>query len=149
MLDLELMDFSKPESDLELINFKDVFKPEFKTIDFSEPEPELEYVSKPKINENDISLRICPEIPVILIKEIGFQTTDKVGISLFPNFADSSAKLGRVQVAKYNLKMKTIICVYLALITLYFSGIGENEFKRIIEKRWDEERNKLSTPSQT
>ena len=64
------------------------------------------------------------------------------------NFSDPYAKLGRVQVAKYNLKMKTV-WVYFALITLYFSGIGAIEFKRIVEKRWDEERNKTSTPSQT
>ena len=93
-------------------------------------------------------LRICTEKPEKLIKEIGSQSTDKVGISLFPNFSDLSAKLGRVQVAKHNLKMKTI-CVYLTLITLYFSGIGANEFKQIVEKRWDKERNRIFTPSQT
>ena len=68
-------------------------------------------------------LRICSEKPKEAIKENGFQSTDKVGIALFPNFSDLSAKLGRVQVAEHNLKMKTI-CVYLTLITLYFSGIG-------------------------
>ena len=64
------------------------------------------------------------------------------------NFSNPSAKLGRVQVAKYNLKMKTV-CIFLALITLYFSGIGAMEFKKIVEKRWDKERDKISTPSQT
>ena len=66
----------------------------------------------------------------------------------FPNFSDLSAKLGRVQAAEHNLKIKTI-CVYLTLITLYFSGIGASEFKQIVEKRLDEERNRISTPSQT
>ena len=117
-------------------------------MDSSDPEPEFEYFSKPKAIENDMFLRICTEKPEKLIKEIGSQSTDKVGISLFPNFSDLSAKLGRVQVAKHNLKMKTFgIC--LALITLYFSGIRATEFKQSIEKRWDEERNKISTPDQT
>ena len=81
----ELMDFSKPEPDPELINFKDFSKPEFKTTDFSDPEPEFEYFSKPKAIENDMFLRICSEKPEILIKEIGSKSNDKVGISLFPN----------------------------------------------------------------
>ena len=53
-----------------------------------------------------------------------------------------------MQVAKHNLKMKTF-CVCFALITLYFSGIRATEFKQIIKKRWDEERNKIFTPNQT
>ena len=42
-----------------------------------------------------------------------------------------------------------VVCIYFALITFYFSGIGATKFKRIVEKRLDEERNKTSTPSQT
>ena len=60
---------------------------------------------------------------------------DKVKISLsemsfefFPgifaeNFSNPSAELGRVQVARHNLEIKTLY-VYLVLITLYFSGVG-------------------------
>ena len=129
----ESIDFSEPEPELELINFKDVSKPERKT-DFSDPELECEYSFKPKVIENDMFLRICTKKPEPFIKEIGSKSKDKVGIFLFQNFSDSSAKLGRVQVAKYNLKMKTF-CVCLAFITLYFSGIRATEFKQSINKR--------------
>ena len=115
-------------------------------MEFSNLEPEFEYFSNPKAIENDMFLRICTEKPEKLIKEIGSQST-KVGISLFPNFSNFSAKFGRVQVPKHNLKIKRI-WVYLTLITLNFSGIRATEFKQSIEKRWDE-RNKTSTPDQT
>ena len=116
-------------------------------MDFSDPEPEFEYFFKPKTIETDTFLRICTEKPEILIKEIESQSHDNVGISLFPNFSNFSAKFGRVQVPKHNLKIKRI-WVYLTLITLNFSGIRATEFKQSIEKRWDE-RNKTSTPDQT
>ena len=57
-------------------------------MDSSDPEPEFEYFSKPKAIENYMFLRICTEKPEKLIKEIGSQSTDKVGISLFPNFSN-------------------------------------------------------------
>ena len=50
------------------------------------------------------------------------------------NFSNPSDELGRVKVAKYNLKIKTSY-VYLVLITLCFSGIGATGFREIIEKR--------------
>ena len=101
------MYFSKPKPELELIDFKDVSGPELKT-DFSNPELECEYFFKPKAIENDMFLRICTKKPEPFIKEIGSKSNDKVGIFLFQNFSDPSAKLGRVQVSKYNLKMKTV-----------------------------------------
>ena len=59
-----------------------------------------------------------------------------------------SDELGRVQVARHKLEIKTLY-IYLVFITLYFSGVGALEFRRIVEKRWDEERNRTFTPSQT
>ena len=112
------------------------------------PEPEFEYFPKPVANKNDMFIRVGAESSDEFIKKNGSQSTDEVGIAFFPNFSDLSAKLGRVQVVEHNLKIKTI-CVYLTLITLYFSGIGASEFKQIVEKRLDEERNRISTPSQT
>ena len=140
--------FSKPEPDLELIGLKDFSVPKTECINFSDPEIEFEYFPKPEANKNDTFVRVGAESSNEFIKKNGSQSSDEVGIAFFPNFSDLSAKLGRVQVVEHNLKMKTI-CVYLTLITLYFSGIGASEFNQIIEKRWDEERNRTATPNQT
>ena len=48
------MDFSEPEPELEVIDFKKVSKPEPKTTDLSDSEPEYEYLSKPKPIETDM-----------------------------------------------------------------------------------------------
>ena len=62
-------------------------------MDFSDPEPEFEYFSKPKAIENDMILRTCTEKPEKFIKEIRSQSTDKVGISIFPNFSKPESEL--------------------------------------------------------
>ena len=61
--DVELIDFSKLEPELELIDFKDFPIPEPELMEFSDPEPEFEYFSKPKVIENYMFLRICTEKP--------------------------------------------------------------------------------------
>ena len=66
----------------------------------------------------------------------------------YENFSNPSAELGRVKVARHNLEIKTLY-IYLVLITLYFSGVRAPQFRRRVEKRWDEERNRTFTPSQT
>ena len=66
----------------------------------------------------------------------------------YENLSDPSAELGRVQVARHSLEIK-MLYIYFVLITLYFSRVGAPEFRRSIEKRWDKERNRMSTPSQT
>ena len=65
------------------------------------------------------------------------------------NFFKPSAELGRVQVARCYLEIKNSF-IYFVFITLYlFSGVGVIEFRGSIEKRWEEERDRTSTPSQT
>ena len=124
-------------------------------------------------------LRVGSERSGINKTEMGSETNDKVGTSLITakrvfrsesndkvkissseisveflsgiyagNFFNPSAKLGRVQVARHNLEIK-MLYIYLIFITLFLSGVGAMEFRRNIEKRWDEERNRKSTPSQT
>ena len=80
---IDFKDFSEPEPELEVIDLKKNSKHEPKTTDFSDPEPEFEYLSKPKAIENDMSLRICIKKSEIIKKEIGSESNDKVGISLF------------------------------------------------------------------
>ena len=79
----ESMDFSEPEPELEVIDFKKISKPEPKTTDFSDSEPEFEYLSKPKAIETDMPLRFCIERSEAVRKEMGSESNDKVGISLF------------------------------------------------------------------
>ena len=53
--------------------------------------------------------------------------------------------MGRVKVEKHNLGI-----IYFVFFTLYlFRGTGAKEFKQKIEARWDEERAKTSSISQT
>ena len=91
--ELELIDFSEPKPELELIDFREFSKPEPESIDFSDSEPELEYLPKPKAIEIDMPLRVCIERSDIIKKEIGSESNDKVGISLFvtPNFSKLEA----------------------------------------------------------
>ena len=51
----ETTDFSEPEPELELIDFRDFSKPEPESMDFSEPEPETTVFSEP---EPEIDLMI-------------------------------------------------------------------------------------------
>ena len=54
-----------------------------------------------------------------------------------------------MKVARHNLEIKKVY-IYSVFFTLYlFSGAGAREFKQRIETRWDEERAKTSSPSQT
>ena len=54
-----------------------------------------------------------------------------------------------MKVARHNLEIKKLY-IYSLFLTLYlFSGVGATEFRQRIETRWDEERAKTSTPSQT
>ena len=93
MPDLKLIDVFKPEPELDLIDFKDCSIPEPVFMDFSDPEPEFEYFFKPKTIETDTFLRICTEKPGKFIKEIGSQSTDRVEISLLPNFSKPESDL--------------------------------------------------------
>ena len=119
-----------------------------------------------------MSLRVCTGKFDISQKEMGSKFNDRIGISLFTakrvfrsksndevkispseifveffsgifteNFSKPSAKLGRVQVARCSLEIK-MLHIYLVFITLFFSGVGAQEFRRSIEKRWDEKRNR-------
>ena len=53
-----------------------------------------------------------------LLKKNGSQSTDQVGIVFFPNFSDLSAKLGRVKVAEYNLKIKRFVFILHSLLSI-------------------------------
>ena len=85
--ELESMNLSGPEPELGAINFKNCSTTELKTTELSDSEPESEYFFKPKTIETDMILGICTEKPEKFIKEIGFQSTDRVGISLLPHFS--------------------------------------------------------------
>ena len=91
--ELELIDFSEPKPELELIDFREFSKLEPESMDFSDSEPEFEYLSKPKAIETDMPLKICIESTDTIKKEIGSESNDKVGISLFvtPNFSELEA----------------------------------------------------------
>ena len=155
--------FSEPEHELDLIDFRDFSKLELELIDFSEPEHKLEYSPKIKAIDTEIPL-INDKMGTSLItakRVFRSESIDKVKISFSEisikffsgiftgNFFKPSAELGRVQVARHNLEIKKSY-IYFVFITLYlFSGVGATEFRGSIKKRWDKERDRTSTPSQT
>ena len=163
--------FSEPDLELDLIDFRDSSNPEHKLvnfsnletefIDFSDTEPELDYTPKPidcknvskntNFSEPDIEPDLIafresskPEHKPVKFSKFETDTDPKLGI-----FFKSFSQLSRVKVAKYNLGIKKVY-FYFVFFTLYlFSGAGAKEFKQRIETRWDEERAKTSSPSQT
>ena len=104
----------------------------------SEPNNKLNLISSSNFSETEFK---SVKILKIENKYTDFSEPEpklKNSFELFP-------QLGRVKVVKHNLGI-----IYFLFFTLYlFRGTGAKEFKQKIEARWDEERAKTSSISQT
>ena len=102
---MDLIDFSEPEPELEVIDFKDFSRPELDLIDFkdffklepvlidlSDPEPKLDCWLKPKEIEFEMPLGICIE-EYDINTEIESESNDKVGISSFETIIGSFSRI--------------------------------------------------------